>query len=222
MENRDFKGVWIPKEIWLSTELSMIEKGILTEISSLDNENHCIASNEYLAEFCQCSVPTVSRAIKHLLSLNYIEIVSFDGRKRIIKMNMLPNQNDKADQSKRLTNNIYNNKNNNTISKDMVYTSPEQVEFTFGNSETGVQTCALPISTLVKVQKESGEHDYLDIIQNSIDHAWKTFYPIKDFEYSKKPQSKKFEENMIAKPKVIRSEDELNLAKDENGNNIVY
>ena len=70
MEQRDFKGVWIPKEIWTNSELSMIEKGIFTEISSLDGETHCYASNEYFAEFCQCSVPTVTRAIKHLMELN--------------------------------------------------------------------------------------------------------------------------------------------------------
>ena len=27
-ENRDFKGVWIPKETWLNTDLSIIEKVI--------------------------------------------------------------------------------------------------------------------------------------------------------------------------------------------------
>ena len=94
---RDFKGVWIPRDIWLSTELSMIEKGILTEISSLDNEMHCIASNEYFAEFCQCSIATVTRAIKHLTDLNYIEQVSFDGRHRVIKIINQPNQIDEAD-----------------------------------------------------------------------------------------------------------------------------
>ena len=121
MENRDFKGVWIPREIWLNSELSMIEKGIFTEINSLDGENQCYASNEYLAEFCQCSIPTVTRAIKHLTELGLIEQVSFDGRSRVLKISnsCLPNQNDEADQSKRLTNNIVNNKNN-TLSKDNV------------------------------------------------------------------------------------------------------
>ena len=48
-ENRDFKGVWIPKEIWLNTDLSIIEKVLLVEIDSLDNSDRgCFASNEYL------------------------------------------------------------------------------------------------------------------------------------------------------------------------------
>ena len=36
--NRDFKGVWIPKDIWLNENLTMLEKVILIEIDSLDNE----------------------------------------------------------------------------------------------------------------------------------------------------------------------------------------
>lgn len=111
--NRDFKGVWIPRDIWLSKELSAIEKVILVEIDSLDNEEHCFASNEYFAEFCNCSVPTVTRAIKHLKELNYIEVSSFDGRHRLIKMIKQTNQNDEADSSKRLTNNLETKKINN-------------------------------------------------------------------------------------------------------------
>ena len=33
---RDFKGVWIPKEVWLDERLSMLDKGIFAEIDSLD------------------------------------------------------------------------------------------------------------------------------------------------------------------------------------------
>ena len=83
--NRDFKGVWIPKEIWLDENLTVIEKVILVEIDSLDNEDHCVASNDYLAEFCQCSEGKVSAAVKKLVELGYIEVVSFDGRHRRLK-----------------------------------------------------------------------------------------------------------------------------------------
>lgn len=51
MKERDFKGIWIPKEIWLNKELKLIEKIFLVEIDSLDNENGCWASNKYFAEF---------------------------------------------------------------------------------------------------------------------------------------------------------------------------
>lgn len=92
IENRDFKGVWIPREIWLDKRLNMLEKGILTEIDSLDNENGCSAGNEYLAEFCQCSETKVSTAIKKLIKLDYIYQESFDGRIRILKSRLSKNE----------------------------------------------------------------------------------------------------------------------------------
>jgi len=39
--DRDFKGVWIPKDIWLSENLSLMEKVLFVEIHSLDNERGC-------------------------------------------------------------------------------------------------------------------------------------------------------------------------------------
>ena len=85
MEDREFKGVWIPRQVWLDERLNMLEKGILTEIDSLDNKNGCTASNEYLANFCQCSETKVSLAIKKLIELDYITQKSFNGRVRILK-----------------------------------------------------------------------------------------------------------------------------------------
>lgn len=84
--HRDFKGVWIPKEIWLSTELTMLEKVIFVEIDSLDNENGCWASNKYLANFCQCSEDKITRAVKKLKELKLIEVTNFDGRHRVIRV----------------------------------------------------------------------------------------------------------------------------------------
>ena len=87
--NRDFKGVWIPREVWLDSRLSMLDKGILTEIDSLDmNESGCYASNEHLAEFCQCSVTKVSTSITKLINLGYLNVLSFDGRKRFLKSSL--------------------------------------------------------------------------------------------------------------------------------------
>ena len=87
--NRDFKGVWIPREVWLDSRLSMLDKGILTEIDSLDmSESGCYASNEHLAEFCQCSVTKVSTSITKLINLGYLNVLSFDGRKRFLKSSL--------------------------------------------------------------------------------------------------------------------------------------
>ena len=86
--SRDFKGVWFPREVWLDTRLDMVEKGILIEIHSLDNKDGCIASNEYLAKFCQTSETKVTRTISKLIDLGYIRVKSFNGRIRTLKSNL--------------------------------------------------------------------------------------------------------------------------------------
>lgn len=84
-DKREFKGVWFPAEVWLDERLTALEKIILMEIDSLDKEDGCFASNEYLAKFCQCSQSKVSSAISKLKKLGYIRVKSFDGRKRFLK-----------------------------------------------------------------------------------------------------------------------------------------
>jgi hypothetical protein len=117
MENtRDFKGVWIPKEIWLDKNLNALDKCIFVEVDSLDNEEQgCFASNEYLAEFCQCSETKVSNAISKLIKLGYLFVKSFDGRQRILQSRLTKNVRQtykicKADLQNLQYNNIYNNK----------------------------------------------------------------------------------------------------------------
>lgn len=117
--DRDFKGVWIPKEIWLDTRLNALDKVILVEIDSLDDgENGCYASNKYLSEFCQCSATKVSNAISKLTECGYIEQTDFDGRHRKIrscftKIERQPYKICKADLQNVQANNIDNNKDNN-------------------------------------------------------------------------------------------------------------
>lgn len=84
--NRDFKGVWIPKEIYLNENLSLAEKILLVEIDSLDmSDAGCFASNSYFADFIGVSSTTISIGISKLKDLGYIYQQSFDGRKRILK-----------------------------------------------------------------------------------------------------------------------------------------
>lgn len=69
-EKRQFEGIWIDKNIWLDKQLSALDKIIYTEIKSLDTtEDGCYASNEYLANFCQCSTSKVSSSIAKLIEL---------------------------------------------------------------------------------------------------------------------------------------------------------
>ena len=84
---RDFKGVWIPKRVFIDERLNAIEKIILIEIDSLDAEDSegCYASNEYLANFCKCSMTKVSTSISKLIKLGYLYVSKNDGRKRYLK-----------------------------------------------------------------------------------------------------------------------------------------
>lgn len=90
---RDFKGVWIPKEIWLDERLNALEKVIFTEINSLDNGSGCFASNDYLAKFCQCSEWKVSNAVNKLIEYGYLKVLDFDGRRRILQSCLVKNTN---------------------------------------------------------------------------------------------------------------------------------
>ena len=122
MSDREFKGVWIPKEIWLCKDLTALDRVIYAEIDSLDNENHCTASNKYFAEFCGVGEATITRSIQKLIDKGYIEVISFDGRHRVIKMIKQTNQNDEAESSKCVANNIVNKQTNNKtiLSKDNI------------------------------------------------------------------------------------------------------
>lgn len=84
---RDFKGIWIPKEIWLSKTLTLQEKMFLVEIDSLDNENGCYASNNHFAEFFNLSKNRCSEVIKSLEKKGYIsvEYIREQGQKNIKK-----------------------------------------------------------------------------------------------------------------------------------------
>lgn len=89
MENRNFKGVWIPAEVWLDKRLTMLEKGIFVEIHGLDSsERGCFASNKHIADFCQCSERKVSEAVSKLIEMGYIRVQAFDGRQRELRSNL--------------------------------------------------------------------------------------------------------------------------------------
>ena len=122
---RDFKGVWIPRTVWLDEDLNALEKIILTEIDSLDmGEDGCWASNKYIADFCQCSETKVSTAISKLIERGYLYVKSFDGRQRVLK-SRLSNferqnfKNCKADSQNLKQSNTYNNTSNKTSKKDI-------------------------------------------------------------------------------------------------------
>jgi len=74
-QERQFKGIWIPSEIWLAEELSLQEKVVLVEIDSLeDKEKGCYASNKYFANFFKLSPGRISQIITNLIDKDYIDV----------------------------------------------------------------------------------------------------------------------------------------------------
>jgi len=72
--SRDFKGVWIPRHIWLNKELTLQEKVFLVEIDSLSkSERGCFASNSHFAAFSGLSKCRCSRIINSLISKGWVK-----------------------------------------------------------------------------------------------------------------------------------------------------
>lgn len=82
---RDFKGIWIPKEIWLSSELSLMEKVLFVEIHSLDNERGCFASNRYFAEFFGVSPRQIATYVASLKEKGFISVTFLNQNERTIR-----------------------------------------------------------------------------------------------------------------------------------------
>ena len=126
-DNRQFLGIWIPKDIYLNKDLSWTDKILVIEILSLDNERGCFASNDYFAEFLGVTKTTISTSISKLKDLGFIEQISFNGRTRILKavykkIENLPTRKLKG----RLQENL---KHNNTISKPSNKTSIKEKKY---------------------------------------------------------------------------------------------
>ena len=168
-ENRDFKGVWIPKEIWLNNDLSIIEKVLLVEIDSLDNSDRgCFASNEYLAKFVQLSEGRVANIISDLKKRKFIIQVFFDGRNRGLRINKSEssfNENVKAEYTKtgkqttrkREHTNTMNNTLNNTdyiIENPSEFSHFEKVTIEENNLDTSSKVNPFTIVSLVEKEKE--------------------------------------------------------------------
>ena len=87
---RKFKGIWIPAEVWESSELTLQEKVFLVEIDSLNNDNGCYANNNYFAKFFNLSTTRVSLVISSLINKGFVNstILQSEGNKRILKTSL--------------------------------------------------------------------------------------------------------------------------------------
>tara|TARA_R110002072_G_scaffold249594_1_gene408497 strand:+ start:1302 stop:1958 length:657 start_codon:yes stop_codon:yes gene_type:complete len=109
---RKFKGIWIPADVWESSELTLQEKVFLVEIDSLDNERGCYANNNYFGKFFGLSSTRVSIVIGSLIKKGYVTsiILQSEGNKRILKTS-LTKVKDPIQQSLKHNNTVSNTRN---------------------------------------------------------------------------------------------------------------
>lgn len=87
-QNRAFKGIWIPAEIWLNENLTMTEKIVYAEIDSFcSNTQECFAGNKHFAYLIGISENRISHIIASLEKKGYIKrhIIYKQGSKEIEK-----------------------------------------------------------------------------------------------------------------------------------------
>lgn len=85
-QERQFKGIWIPSEIWTTEELSLQEKVVLVEIDSLEDKyKGCYASNKYFASFFKLTPGRISQIITNLTKKKYIEVKYIKEGKEIVE-----------------------------------------------------------------------------------------------------------------------------------------
>lgn len=165
-ESRDFKGIWIPKEIWLSSDLTLQEKVFLVEIDSLDNENSCYANNKYFADFFGLSKTRVSLVIKSLIEKGYITstIIYKEGSKqilkRVLKVCYRPYLTKVIDptQGKLKDNNILNNTVNNIINNTSNKGTEKEPPAPFKEILTMFNNICVSYPTLRKMSDERKKH----------------------------------------------------------------
>lgn len=87
---RAFRGVWIPADLWLNRSLSIQEKVMLIEIDSLskDKERGCYKKNQGFAEFFGLSKNRISEIIKSLETKGFIRIHYQRKGKEIMERNI--------------------------------------------------------------------------------------------------------------------------------------
>ena len=72
--NRDFKGIWIDRQIYQDINLSRTEKDCLVEIINLCQNGKCFATNRHFAEFLGITKGTAANIIYGLRKKGYIKV----------------------------------------------------------------------------------------------------------------------------------------------------
>lgn len=92
--HRDFKGIWIPRELWEDENMTKMEMLLFVELDSLSNyEQGCFASNKHLSKFLGVSSSRISQLISSLTEKKYVKvklIYAKDNPKQVIRREIYP------------------------------------------------------------------------------------------------------------------------------------
>ena len=201
---RQFKGIWIPAEIWLNMDLSAIDKILLADIDSFTgNGKMFYKSNATIAKELGVSESTIKRAFKALSDKNLIR-VSGVTRKRLCESLMrFKSQNDlikgqnKLDKgqidpslgSKCTPTNTITNSTTNSITKIVypfesdlfiekwnLWKDYKKQEHKFKYKSALSEQAALKRLT----QLANTEDDAIRTIEHAISQGWKGFYSLEN------------------------------------------
>ena len=75
MKESNFKGIWIPKEVLLNTELTDKEKIVLSiVISFMEDDKICYVGNRYLAKLLNVTQNRASKIVSSLQDKGYADV----------------------------------------------------------------------------------------------------------------------------------------------------
>ena len=192
-------GVWIPIEIWKLSELTLLERYIYSDIFSFNKVGRVyFKTNSKLADECNCSNASITRAISNLIKLDHIKVKQSSPVRKLVpnQIDEAPNQIDEAPKQideppnqideapKQIDAHI-----SKVIKEDLVFPFQEK-EFLDTweiwieeRRESGIKkyTNRGEQSALHKLQKISN-HDYktaIAIINESISNGWRGLFELK-------------------------------------------
>ena len=202
---REFKGVWIPAEIWLDKRLTICEKAFLAEVDSFTGNGKTFhKSNETIQEEYGIAPRTVQRMVKKLVGLGMLKS-KFNGRTRhlstgsLAKMTGQSRQNDESASPKwRHTNTIENTIDNTSKKKGVVLPfEGKEFEEAWGtwlqerrDRGTKRYTPRGEQAALHKLQNDSqgDEATAIQIIHQSIANGWQGLFALKQTHNAKQNQ----------------------------------
>ena len=213
---REFKGVWIPAEIWLDKRLTITEKAFLAEIDSFTgNGKTFYKTNETIQEEYGIAPRTVQRMVKKLVSLDLLES-SFNGRVRhlslgrLAKMTGQGRQNDDSASPKWRHTSTSKRTSNNTSKRKEVLMPFEGQEFEKAwqswkaykrdehgfrfKSPTSEQASLHQLQNLAGGDKDTA----VRIIGQSLANGWKGFFALKNSQNEKQKRPGPSDGSLIA------------------------